>query len=143
MWCQFGRWKLVLTSNLKWPEREKSLYSTLKKQIIQITSRHSRRSPKHWYYWKIVSEFRLKCTKFNHVDQLVRDNSSLTLVKYGHLWLKLSKILHSGMCCPFLFTQSFSFPKQASTKVFPIAVTWAFARLSRHLGFPVMSHTTK
>ena len=47
---------------------------------LQITSSHSRRSPKHWY-WKIVEEFRLKFTKFKHVDQLVRDDSSLTLVK--------------------------------------------------------------
>ena len=28
--------------------------------------------------------------KFKLVDELVRDNSSLTLVKGGHLWLKLS-----------------------------------------------------
>ena len=107
MWCQFGRWKLLLTSNLKWPEREKSLYSTLKKKIIQITSSHSRRSPKHWYYWKIVKEFCLKCTKFKHVDQLVTDtDSSSTLVKGGHLWLKLSKMLYSGMYCLFIYLSS-------------------------------------
>ena len=117
MWCQFDRWKLVLTSNLKWPEWEKSLYSTLKKNIIQITSSHSRRSPKHWY-WKIVEEFRLKFTKFKHVDQLVRDNSSLTLVKGAHLWLKLSKMLYSGMYCLFLFIQSIIFPKQRPQRFF-------------------------
>ena len=48
------------------------------KKIIQITSvSHWTRSPEHWYYWKIVEEFRLKCTKFKQVDQLVRDNLSL------------------------------------------------------------------
>ena len=52
----------------------------------------------------------------NNFDQLVRDNSSSTLVKGGHLWLKLSTMLYSGMYC--LFLQSISFPKQAPTKVF-------------------------
>ena len=82
MWCQFCRWKLVLTSNLEWPEREKSLLDSGKK-IIQIAWSHSRRSPKHWYYWKIVEEFLLKCTKFKHVDKLVRDNSSLKCFTLG------------------------------------------------------------
>ena len=95
MWCQFGRWKLVLTSNLKWREWKKSLYSTLKK--------------KHWYYWKIVEEFLLKRTKFKHVDQLARDNSSLTLVKGCHLWLKSQKCFILGCIVYFyLFKASVS-----------------------------------
>ena len=104
----------------------KVTYSTLKKKFIQITSSRSRCSPKYWYYWKIVEEFRLKCTKFKQVDQLVRENSSLTLVKGGHVWLKLSKMLYSRMYCLFLFIRSISFQKQAPTKVFRIVVTWAF-----------------
>ena len=62
----------------------------------------------------------------------MRDNSSLTLVKDSHIWLKHSKMLYSGIYCLFLFIRTISFQKQAPTKVFPIVVTWAFARLSRH-----------
>ena len=73
-------WWMETSANLKsqvtWTG--KSLYSTL------------------WYYWKIVEEFCLKCSKFKQVDQLVRDNLSLTLVKGGHLWLKLSKCFTLG-----------------------------------------------
>ena len=62
----------------------------------------------------------------------MRDNSSLTLVKDSHIWLKHSKMLYSGIYCLFLFIRTISFQKQAPTKVFPIVVTLAFARLSRH-----------
>ena len=91
-----------------------------------------------WYYWKIFEEFRLKCTKFKQVDQLVRDNSFLTLVKGGHLCLKLSKMLYFGMYCLFLFIRSISWrsQKQAPTKIFSIVVTWAIALLSHHFESP-------
>ena len=105
MWCQFGRWKLVLTSNLKWREWKKSLYSTLKK--------------KHWYYWKIVEEFLLKRTKFKHVDQLARDNSSLTLVKGCHLWLKSQKCFILGCIVYFYLFKASVSKKKRPQRFFP------------------------
>ena len=49
----------------------------------------------------------------------MRNHLSVTLVKGGHIWLKLSKKLYSLMYCLSLFTQSISFPKQAPYKGFP------------------------
>ena len=72
----------------------------------------------------------------------MRDNSSLTLVKDSHIWLKHSKMLCSGIYCLFLFIRTISFQKQAPTKVFPIVVTWA-AILNPHVDTrPQQRHIT-
>ena len=68
------------------------------------------------------------------VDWLVRDISSLTLIKGCHLRLKLSKILYSGMYCLFLLIRNVIFQQQVNTMAFFIVV---FALLSRHFESPI------
>ena len=61
-----------------------------------------------------MEEFRLKCTKFKHVDQLVRDNSSLTRSS-------LAKTLKNALLWDILSISTYSkhqFPKTSAHKGF-------------------------
>ena len=89
----------------------------------------------HWYYWKTVEKFHLKCANIWTSRSNGEDISPLTLVKGCHLRLKLSEVPYSGMYCLFLLIGNISFQKLAPRMAFTIAVAWPFARLSRHLEF--------